>query len=237
MVPRRVLIDSQGVMHNPLVDKLIQVKRRLVIWTRLRKAVRWLAGWIQDLYWDWRLGVWTGGVIQTPYKARGAHNTESIRYAILRRMFEQVEIAPDDVLVDVGCGKGRVMHWWRAQGYPNRIIGVELDAQVATATAARFAGDRNIEVIAGDIIDQFPNEGTLFWLYNPFGPQVMRRFRDRLKQAVRREVRIVYTNPRFVEAFQEDPAFVLEPLDAGCLVKWHAYLIRFRGGEGIGKSS
>jgi len=215
-------------MQNPILATLVGVKRRLALRTRLKKAVRLFAGWTNDLYWDWRCGGWTGGVIPTAYKVHGAHNTESVRYTLLWRMFEQVAIAPDDVLVDVGCGKGRVIGWWLFQGFRNRIIGIELDPRVATVTAARFAGVSNVRVIAGDVLDNFPAEGTLFWLANPFGTPVMRAFRDRLKQAARGEVRIIYTNARHLEAFQEDAAFVCEPLRTGWLVTWPTYLIRFR---------
>jgi SAM-dependent methyltransferase len=190
-----------------------------------------MVAWPHDLYWDWRIGAWTGGVIKTSYKEQGANNTESIHYGVLRHLFRQIPVRPEDVLVDVGCGKGRVVGWWVTAGYRNQIIGVELDPRVATATAARFAGVSNVRVIAGDIIANFPAEGNVFWLYNPFDLGVMRDFRDRLKQVGRTHARIVYFNARHMEAFREDPCFVCEALDPGWLATCPCYLIQLRGAD------
>ncbi len=72
------------------------------------------------------------------------------------------------MLVDIGCGKGRVINFWLHQGLTNRLIGLELDPDVATAAQQRLAPYRNVQIIVGDAIENLPTDGTLFYLYNPF---------------------------------------------------------------------
>ncbi len=128
-----------------------------------------------------------------------------------------MKIAPNDVLVDVGCGKGRVLAWWLSRGYRNRMIGLELDPRIAAATAARFAAASNVRVIAGDAVENLPPDGTLFWLFNPFDEPVLRAFRDRLKQCCEEGARLVYSHARHLAVFSGDAAFTCEPLCPGWL--------------------
>jgi SAM-dependent methyltransferase len=209
------------------VPALVRWKRRLALRTRARRVLS-AVSWLYDLYWDWRCGGWTGGVIESPYRRQGARSTQSTRYAVLRRVFRQVAIRPDDVLVDVGCGKGRVIAWWLALGCRNRIVGLELDPRVAAATAARFAAAANVAVVAGDALEHLPADGTLFWLYHPFEEPVLRAFRDRLKEVCRGEVRLVYNQARHLDVFREDPAFTCESLAPGWLATGPVSLIRLR---------
>jgi len=123
-------------------------------------------------------------------------------------------VKPCDVLVDVGCGKGRVINSWLADGYSNRMIGVELDAEIAASTRARLRHFQNVSIVCGDIVANFPDDGTLFYLFNPFDAPVMMRFKDRLKQSVSRspigEATVIYYNCCHAEVFANDEACGIE---------------------------
>ena len=54
----------------------------------------------------------------------------------------------------------------------------------------RLARYPNVEIITGDATQVLPEDGTLFFLFNPFGPEVMKRFMEHLKQ--RPGIRIIY---------------------------------------------
>ncbi|MHB1423507.1 MAG: methyltransferase domain-containing protein [Gemmataceae bacterium] len=217
-------------MLRPILDLLGRGKRFLALRTRTKRYLPIVVGRLSDLYWDWRCGAWTGGIVESPYADRGASNTESIRYDVLRRVFRQVPIRPDDVLVDVGCGKGRVLSWWLTMGYRNRMIGLELDPRIAARTAARFAGAPNVQIITGDAIENFPPEGTIFWLYNPFHEPIVRAFRDRLKQPGMAEARLIYAHAKHLDTFSQDTDFNCQILDPGWLGTWArpTYLIQFQ---------
>lgn len=131
----------------------------------------------RNIAFDLRYGAFLGGVIATRYENAGAVNVANSDYAVLPQLFDRL-IEEDEVLVDVGCGKGRVLNWW-LRFYPrNRLVGIELDAEVAAKTRHRLRRHPQVEVYSGNVLDLFPEEGTFFYLFNPFDRTVMRQFLD-----------------------------------------------------------
>ena len=66
---------------------------------------------VENLWLDVRYGGSSlRGTIKSRYSSEGAHDTQNSEYRALRQMFAN-RITPEDVLVDVGCGKGRVLIW------------------------------------------------------------------------------------------------------------------------------
>jgi len=103
--------------------------------TRLKRA-----GWIaRTLATDLRYGAILSGNVGTRYRQAGAYNVVNTPYAVLPQVFAG-RIGRDDVLVDVGCGKGRVINWWLSRGLRNRMYGIEIDPEVAAATDGGCAG-------------------------------------------------------------------------------------------------
>lgn len=141
---------------------------------------------------DLRYGGYFGGFQKTRYAHLGAHDTGSSYYFVLSRLFRKYPVQESDVLVDVGCGKGRVINWWLRKGYRNRIIGIELDEVIAAKTKETFGKFKNVEIVCGNAVDTIPEDGTLFYLYNPFDGSVMKAFKERLKQTCQKsdDVRI-----------------------------------------------
>ncbi|HVH14085.1 MAG TPA: class I SAM-dependent methyltransferase [Longimicrobium sp.] len=180
-----------------------------------RLGLRPLQNWVTDL----RFGGSAGGLMANPFAAQGASRVQSTDYAALSRMYRRnrIAIATTDVLVDVGCGRGRVINWWLGRGLRNHIVGLEIVPAVAAATARRLVQHPNVEILCGDAVDLIPPEGTFFYLYNPFDARVMRRFADALLESVEHpaKLRILYFNCRHVDAFRGDPRWRVEPLDSG----------------------
>src|SRR5688572_19680524 len=55
----------------------------------------------------------------------GRHTMVHTDYHVLRDIFARVPFKPDDVLVDIGCGEGRVINFWLSRRVKNPIIGIE----------------------------------------------------------------------------------------------------------------
>ena len=101
---------------------------------KLFSRVRSLIG---NLLLDLKYGGFVGGVKRTPFSDAGTSDTANTDYAALPFLFEDI-IEPEDILVDIGCGKGREVNWW-LDNYPsNSICGIELDSEIAGATASRL---------------------------------------------------------------------------------------------------
>ena len=134
----------------------------------------------------------------------------------LERIFRE-RISPGDVLVDVGCGKGRVLSWWASRGGGNRIIGLEISDDVARETRHRLRNHPNVVVIPGDAIEHLPADGTVFFLYNSFGERTVRAFSERAKEllAARPRASVLYYNPVHADVFRADPAWKVEDVSIG----------------------
>jgi len=114
--------------------------------------------------------------------------TEHSNYYVLRELFRYISVKPNDVLVDIGCGDGRVISFWLNLGLKNQIIGVEIDEQTAKSTQRRFSRYQNVKIIHGNGASHPPESGTLFYLFNPFGGSEMLAFERALRG---RNVRIM----------------------------------------------
>jgi hypothetical protein len=160
-------------------------------------------------------------------------------YAQLSYLFvnNDIPIRDNDVLVDVGCGKGRVINFWLGRGHRNRIVGVELDETIASVTRARLARFLNVEIISGDAAESVPADGTLFFLFNPFDQKVMKRFAEQLKRSP--HARIIYWYCMHVDIFKNDPWWIVADLRTGdhkpgVLIRPKAAVTAERDGSGAG---
>jgi len=194
--------------------------------------MRWLPGLAKEAYRsrygldavgsyliDLRFGGRCGGVIPSPYAERGAYYTVSVYYHWLDYLFSRnnLVVSPGDVLVDVGCGKGRVINWWLRRGYQNQIVGIELNERVAEATRVRLRGWPNVEIITGDAVDKLPGSATLMFMFCPFKAPVMERFSQRLRELAKsnRGIRVVYYNCKYLDVFQSDKVWDVRALKTG----------------------
>lgn len=138
--------------------------------------------------------------------ARGLFCYWNSDFAALSQIFKG-RISSDDVLVDVGCGKGRVINWWLDQGFTNPIIGLELEEKVAEQTRRRLRKYKNVKIITGDAVENIPHNGTIFYLYNPFPEPVLEEFKKRLLNTIDQgsDLTIYYYNCKHSAVFQHDP--------------------------------
>ena len=183
---------------------------------------------VRTLYYDLKYGGYCGREKLSPFTSRGANGTQSVEYWMLDVLFKKrsgLTIQPSDVLVDVGCGWGRVINFWLMQGYRNSLVGVELDPEVAEPTRQRLRRFDNVSIITGDIVDNIPSDATIFWLYNPFNEIMMaacKRKREALV-SVRRNVTLLYDLCHQAHLFENDANWRVE--DLGKLHHMRAALI------------
>ncbi len=164
----------------------------------------------RDSLLDLWYGGWFGGIIRTRFARLGANDTQSSFYHVMRAVFAHRPLTAGEVVVDVGCGKGRVIRWLIAQGYGNQLLGIELDEAIAARTRRRFAGSANVEIIAGNALEHIPAEATLFYLYNPFSAATMIRFKDLLRDKFAgKRILILYVNHAHLDVFVGDPAWTV----------------------------
>jgi SAM-dependent methyltransferase len=165
---------------------------------------------------DLRYGSILKGNITSSYSHLGARGTENSGYDVLPALFAD-HVRPEDVLVDIGCGKGRVLNWWLDHYRNHQIYGIELDPVIAEQCRHRLRKFKNVTVLTGDACTLMPENGSLFYLFNPFDGTVMRQFsqtmlgRPRAANGLLR--RIIYYNCIHSDVFESDPRFSVRHLN------------------------
>jgi len=109
--------------------------------------------------------------------ARGQHLLRSDDVA--RELIEQADIGPDELVVEIGPGSGRLTV--PLSEVAHRVIAIEIDGRFARSLRARFGTATNVEVVHGDFL-RVPLPQTPFRAVGnlPFGATtpILRRLLD-----------------------------------------------------------
>ena len=189
-------------------------------WRRLRKSLasrgvrttlEGLAAKVHDRWFDFRNGTDTAGTIEldalqipSENKSRGVNYMPTHASAFLALM-DSLTLPADSVLVDFGCGKGKVLLLASPYRF-KRIVGVEFAPElcaVAKRNVALFKKRRaiatDIAVVEGDAADYaIADDENVFFLFNPFDEVVLGRVVRNIEASDGRRPRriwIVYNHP------------------------------------------
>ncbi len=129
---------------------------------------------------------------------------EPSSWLALRWGLRRLRPGADDVLVDFGCGKGRVICEAARRPFA-RVIGVEISQPLLDAARENVQRNRQrfrcqtIDLVRADATEwEVPDDMTIAYLYHPFVGAVFHRVIDNIVQSIRRNprrVRVVYIGP------------------------------------------
>lgn len=137
------------------------------------------------------------------YEEDGAYPVQCISYHYIRELLRAVSFSDGDVFVDVGCAWGRLIGYMRLHTRIHRFIGVELNHKVALEAQKIFRDDPCVNIIEGNILENLPLEGTVFYLFNPFNEVVLGQFLDLLERRATHSVKILYLYPTCEKVFTQ----------------------------------
>ena len=156
---------------------------------------------MENAFWEWRLGITTRGLY-----ASEITNDEHVyygtnSYSMTRKVLATLAPGPEDVFVDLGSGKGRVI--CIASRLPlKEVIGVDDDpllCEEARRNIAMVKGRRSPVTILNVQAQNFDYRiGTVFFLFDPFGPKTMERVVKKMRaglDANPRPIRVAYVMP------------------------------------------
>jgi SAM-dependent methyltransferase len=117
------------------------------------------------------------------------------------RFLRALQLTPEDVIFDVGCGAGRLLCVASLFGC-RRCVGIELSPSLCALARQNVADLRirrsEIEIRQSDAALADYSSGTVFLFCNPFGADTMRAVLERIHESVvehPRSVRILYVHP------------------------------------------
>jgi len=210
------LEDTELIEQFETGDRGSRFKRAAdyILHHEMLKPLARFARSIEERYIDWRLNIETKLDVDR-YHPSGKMLYEdavfysALRYARYRHIEQLLELTSEDVVYDVGCGKGRLL-CLIAQRPVKKVIGIELDEElsnIATRNAARLNGKLSpIKIVCADACDASLDDGTLYIFYNPFGPETMKHVLGRIRNTHienPRDIRIMYFNPEHEGVFSD----------------------------------
>ena len=151
--------------------------------------------------WDQRLQIHTFGRDET-----GAdqyhHPYEPTPYCVLERLADSGLIGQEDVLLDYGCGKGRV-DFFLAERTGAKTIGIEYDDRIyQTAMKNRetaISGEKTEFVLMRAEAYEVPETVNRCYFFNPFSVEIFHKVMARILESY-------YENPREIFLFFYYPA-------------------------------
>jgi SAM-dependent methyltransferase len=123
----------------------------------------------------------------------------------LPRALHHVGVSRDDVFIDFGCGKGRVVHQAAKRRF-RKVVGVEISPALAEVARelieARKSRHRcgEVEVVVADASEyRVPDDLTIAYFFHPFSGEILDAVLEHIISSIDRNPRrvsLIYAFPR-----------------------------------------
>lgn len=144
--------------------------------------------------WDKRLKIHTCG--RDDFHSDEYHYPyEPTPYAVLERLVESEYITSDSIVIDYGCGKGRVGFFLNSQ-IDCEVIGIEYDEKIfsiAEQNGKEFHNN-NISFLCRKAEEYEISYADTFYFFNPFSIEILRSVLGKILDSY-------YDNPRKMKLF------------------------------------
>ena len=148
----------------------------------------------KELTWDRKLNIQTTGRDDSAADAYH-HPYEPTPYSVLERLAESGYIECDNVVVDYGCGKGRV-GFFLHHALGCKTIGLEYDERIfqqAVQNSTSYA-DSQVTFLCQNAAEYEPAGADCFYFFNPFPVEILRSVLAKILESY-------YEDPRTMRLF------------------------------------
>ena len=126
-------------------------------------------------------GVELGEFVPTPFaESHGATGSQSAPYSGLEVVLGDLKVTPQDSIIDIGCGKGRILAY---------LASPEV-CEVAKEWTSRCFPD--IEVIEGDAYGLDFDDYTIMIMYRPMETDTFIGFIEQLENSLTHNIKLYY---------------------------------------------
>ena len=142
---------------------------------------------------------------------------EATPYLVLERLLEYNYISKKDLLIDFGCGKGRVDFFF-SSNTKCKSIGIEF-SKILYDRAIKNKESSNlnrVDFINTDAKDyQIPDDSTRFYFFNPFSIDVLKIVLKRINESYKKTKREIllffyYPSKQYIELLNEEKGYILK---------------------------
>jgi SAM-dependent methyltransferase len=168
---------------------------------------------------EWRIGIETESIVsaeELSFTNPDFRPYAPTDYRYIRRAFRLLNISEDDVLLDIGCGFGRVI-LFAAKFYSfHKVIGLDISTYmtaVAKENRAKAIGRlncKNVEIIARDAtLYDIPDDVTVIYFFNPFAGEALTKVFEAIRNSMirkNRSIRLLCLYPRLSSFAEQLPS-------------------------------
>ena len=150
---------------------------------------------MKEQEWDKKLKIATCGRIDG-HADEYHYPYEPTPYSVLERLGKSGYILPEDMIIDYGCGKGRVSFFLN-QEVGCHTIGVEYDEKLylkAKDNEASFHKRNEVKFVCMNAEDFEIEMANAFYFFNPFSVEILKKVLGRIKESY-------YEKPRGMKLF------------------------------------
>ncbi len=124
----------------------------------------------------------------------GVTGYQAASYWELDRLFRKETFTANDHIIDVGCGKGRLLAYMLRRNFPGAISGVEISPHLAAIVRqwTQRVGNPKVHVIEGDALELNYNPYTLLYIFRPFTTAFFQAFIQRVEATVTHPIKFFY---------------------------------------------
>lgn len=178
-----------------------------------------------DRWFDLKYGIdtfrdeWVPGLTVASDNLHRGSQYQPSRIVPLRILFQRIKplAPPESVLVDFGCGKGRVLLIAAERGI-KQARGIEYARELCETAKRncaeyrrRLKTDASFEIIESDVLDyKLRPDENIFFFYNPFDAFILNKILDHIEASLEqapRKIMIVYLNPVCRDVIEHRPSF------------------------------
>ena len=124
-------------------------------------------------------------------KGVGSTGSHSTHYLMLERIFSNVTITSSDALIDIGCGKGRVLAFFLKEKCPAKLYGIEHNEEVGKIAQEWTKKYDQVQIMIGDAFTLDYNPYTILTMARPFLPKTLLAFIEHLESTLTHPVTLI----------------------------------------------
>lgn len=190
-----------------MVNKVPQTLKQKGFFRTIRRIHYYFEGYLFDMKYhtdSFSPVVWDASELENTFKKR-IENYDSVQVISIRKMFSSLGIEPGKVLVDLGCGKGRILLLASEFGF-KEVRGIEISPLLCTIARnncalykAKTKSSTEFTVIESDLCEyKVRDDEDVFYNYNTVKADALKKILQDICESFhrrQRKIRIIYCNP------------------------------------------
>lgn len=124
--------------------------------------------------------------------SHGATGSTATPYKVVEDIVDIGSLDENSKFVDVGCGKGRVLAALLRKKAKCKLVGVELNEEVAEIAKTWTKPYDNVEIICGDAFKIDMSEYTDIFLARPFETELFKEYLQKLEKELKQETNVYF---------------------------------------------